>query len=138
MLYSFSTELYLKCLILENGDEPEHIHDLLKLWDKVDPRARQMIEEGDNHLCGTVPQVKQLHDNYPHLDWSIRGVLGEARNAFILWRYFYETVLEGNQKEVTFSPFEATHSIRQFILSMYPKWAEVDNDEILGERTSKH
>jgi hypothetical protein len=55
-----------------------------------------------------------------------------AKNGFVDWRFFHEKVADGSGDSTTFSLFEALPAIRGYLLTSYPKWEEVDSNEILG------
>lgn len=135
-LYSLAIELYLKCLYFENGQNPPRSHDLLKLFEGLNDTAKSIIEHGYNKLFQDSDWARAVKLHYPDGDFSLRGVLKEAKDGFETWRYFHEATLENRRNMISFSLYEVLPAIRAFIITSYPNWREVSNSEILGENSS--
>lgn len=134
-LYSLSLEMYFKCLYLESGQEAPHTHDLLDLFSGLNEKLKNLIETGYENLCKESDWVKSVKYYYPETDWSIRGVLEQAKNGFVTWRYFHEVTLEDRCKTINFSLYEALPAVRGLILMNYPHWEEINNDEVVGGKS---
>lgn len=134
-LFSLALELYLKAIQIENGKKPWG-HDLFKLFEGLDERTKKIIKDRHEKLFNDTDWGKAVKSNYPDKDFSLKGVLEEAKDGFETWRYFHEVSLEKRQKMISFNLYEAATAIRAFLLFQYPNWEEINNDEIIGEKVN--
>ena len=90
---SFSSELYLKCLILlDTGDAP-HGHDLAKLFDQLSDESKNAIETKWN--AETAKQTATLDEidrraGAPVTARTLQDALTREGKAFENWRYAHE------------------------------------------------
>lgn len=88
---SLSLELYFKCLFfIENGDLPERIHLLSKLYSKLSIESRKAIEQRFNMLIEMSPVAQSVKKDYTNLDWSIYTLLQQYPNIFVDIRYLFD------------------------------------------------
>ncbi len=95
---SFATELYLKCLYVQDtNNAPPEQHDLQTLFDALKPYTKILIREAFERIVRSDPIL-------PHLDVinpQARKVtdfdrsLAAAKNTFDKRRYLYETLPQG-------------------------------------------
>ena len=62
--------------------EPDHTHDLLKLFKGLKMDTRERIEANMPEVPGILPELPRRP--------GIRTALSRARNVFVDWRYPYE------------------------------------------------
>ena len=86
MLLALSMELALKAWIAFDHDNPEVIycHNLIKLFNKLKPESQQKLD--DEFKKTVVPN----HPGFFHVDYGIRDLLTQHKNAFTDWRYLHE------------------------------------------------
>lgn len=101
MLLALSMELALKAWFVFDYDDPEVIksHDLIKLFDGLLPESQRKLEVEFKR------SVAPFHPSGIYIDYSIRDILYQHKDAFIDWRYLHEA-----KKSMMFdhSAFEAT------------------------------
>ncbi|MGJ8671119.1 MAG: hypothetical protein ACSHXK_16670 [Oceanococcus sp.] len=101
MLLALSMELSLKAWFVFDYDDPEVIksHDLIKLFNGLLPESKQKLDQEFKR------SVVPLHPSAFYIDYSIRDILFQHKDAFIDWRYLHEA-----KKSMMFdqSAFEAT------------------------------
>ncbi len=100
MLLALSMELALKAWLVfdHNTAEVKKSHNLLKLFDGLKQDSRQKLDTEFRR------SVAPRHPNALYVDYGIRNVLSQHKNAFVDWRYTHEN------KGVNFhiSTFKAT------------------------------
>jgi len=100
MLLALSMELVLKAWFVFDFDNPKYsgLHDLAKLFEKLRPDSQEKLDAEFKR------SVAPYHPNGLFIDYGIRHLLYQHRNAFIDWRYTHEL------KSAKFdrSAFEAT------------------------------
>ena len=84
VLLSLAIELALKALQWNerDGRQPDHTHDLLKLFKGLKKDTRERIEANMPEVPGVLPDLPRRP--------GIRTALCRARNVFVDWRYPYE------------------------------------------------
>lgn len=101
MLLAFSMELALKAWFVFDYDDPNVVksHDLTKLFDALLPESQQRLDEEFKR------SVNPRHPGVLLVDYGIRDILSQHKDAFIDWRYLHEA-----KKTMMFdqSAFEAT------------------------------
>lgn len=100
MLMALSMELALKAWFVFDFDDPKvpKSHDLAKLFDKLMPESQEKLDAEFKR------SVAPYHPSGLHIDYSIRHVLYQHKDAFIDWRYIHEPKSTMFQRGV----FEAT------------------------------
>lgn len=100
MLLALSMELALKAWFVFDFNDPKHSksHDLAKLFDKLKPESQEKLDAEFKRSVGT------YHPNGFHIDYGIRHVLYQHKDAFIDWRYLHEPKSTSFNRSV----FEAT------------------------------
>jgi len=101
MLLALSMELVLKAWFVFDYDDPNVVksHDLTKLFDALLPESQQRLDEEFKR------SVNPRHPSVFFIDYGIRDILSQHKDAFIDWRYLHEA-----KKTMMFdqSAFEAT------------------------------
>jgi len=101
MLLALSMELALKAWFVFDHDDPKVIksHDLIKLFDGLLPESQQRLDDEFKRT------VNPRHPSVFFVDYSIRDILSQHKDAFVDWRYLHEA-----KKSMMFdqSAFEAT------------------------------
>jgi len=101
MLLALSMELALKAWFVFDYDDPNVVksHDLTKLFDALLPESQQRLDEEFKR------SVNPRHPSVFFVDYGIRHILSQHKDAFIDWRYLHEA-----KKTMMFdqSAFEAT------------------------------
>ena len=73
VVYAFGIEVALKAIIKRQGETPDQIHDLLKLYEKIPVEAQENINE---RVSAIVPNVS-----------DVQKLLKEHQESFVKWRY---------------------------------------------------
>ncbi len=101
MLLALSMELALKAWFVFDYDNPKVAisHDLVKLFGKLKPESQERLD---------IEFKKSVAPYYPsgiHVDYGIRDILYQHKDAFVDWRYLHE-----GPKSMSFElgAFEAT------------------------------
>ncbi|UWR30971.1 hypothetical protein K3758_05435 [Sulfitobacter sp. W002] len=101
MLLALSMELALKAWFVFDHDDPNVLksHDLTKLFDALLPESQQKLDQEFKQ------SVNPQHPSPLFVDYGIRDILTQHKDAFIDWRYLHEA-----KKTMMFdqSTFEAT------------------------------
>ncbi len=101
MLLALSMELALKAWFVFDYDDPNVLktHDLTKLFDALLPESQLTIDQ--EFKRSVIPH----HPNFLFVNYGVRDVLTQHKEAFIDWRYLHEP-----KKPMMFdhSTFEAT------------------------------
>ncbi|NIY95777.1 hypothetical protein HC022_05795 [Salipiger sp. HF18] len=101
MLLALSMELALKAWFVFDHDNPNvhKSHDLTKLFDALLPESQKNLDKEFRR------SVSPLHPSPFFVDYGIRDILTQHKDAFIDWRYLHEA-----KKTMMFdeSAFEAT------------------------------
>lgn len=101
MLLALSMELALKAWFVFDHDDPNvaKSHDLTKLFDALLPESQQRLD--DEFKRTVIPR----HPSVFFIDYGIRDLLSQHKDAFVDWRYLHEA-----KKSMMFdqSAFEAT------------------------------
>lgn len=86
MLLALSMELALKAWFVFDFDDPNaaKTHDLAKLFDKLKPESQAKLDAEFKR------SVAPYHPNFFYVDYSIRHILYQHKDAFIDWRYLHE------------------------------------------------
>jgi hypothetical protein len=86
MLLALSMELALKAWFVFDFDDPKTAksHDLAKLFDKLKPESQEKLDAEFKR------SVAPYHPNFFYIDYSIRHLLYQHKDAFIDWRYLHE------------------------------------------------
>lgn len=86
MLLALSMELALKAWLVFDHDDPEvvKIHDLMKLFEGLKPESQEKLDVEFKR------SVVPCHPSGIFIDYNIRHILCQHRNAFIDWRYLHE------------------------------------------------
>lgn len=86
MLLALSMELALKAWFVFDFNDPDHSrsHDLAKLFGKLKSESQEKLDKEFKR------SVAPYHPNIFHVDYGIRNVLFQHRDAFTDWRYMHE------------------------------------------------
>ncbi len=125
---AFANELYLKCLLhIETGQLFKSQHNLRKLFLKLNEQTQTEIERRfDAEMAKQKPYdysdapdpelAKKISAMRP---MTLRAALKEGADAFIEWRYLYETAGDSS----VFNLFALPPILREAILARRPEWA---------------
>lgn len=101
MLLALSMELALKAWFVFDHDNPKFMrsHNLMKLFERLKPESQQKLDDEFKR------SVAPIHPNFFYIDYGIRDVLYQHKDAFTEWRYLHEA-----KKSMMFDlvAFEAT------------------------------
>lgn len=104
MLLALAMELALKAWFVFDHDDPEvaKSHNLMKLFDSLKPESQEKLDAEFKR------SVVPYHPNGFYIDYSIRHILHQHKDAFVDWRYLHEA-----KKSMMFDQgaFEATLEI---------------------------
>jgi hypothetical protein len=124
VVQAFTTELYLKCLVLLSVGKAAWGHELVDLYNKLDPKAKQRVETLYNQALQA--KIKTINPNIVELlPLSLANKLKECTNAFDAFRYGFEQV--GTWTSPTGTPpmpvpGELLDAVRNAILELKPDW----------------
>ncbi len=123
---AFAIELYLKCLIhIETGKLKKSQHNLRKLFGKLREETQQEIEKQFNalpintteyDLSNAPKEAREATESRPR---NFRDALKTGAEAFVEWRYLYETDGTSNP----YGLFALPWILRNVILARVPAWA---------------
>jgi len=119
VLKSFAAECYLKSLIkLETNEDPEHIHNLLELFDKLTleskKRIQKMWDRTSKHILDS--GRRKLREKGMRVPKTFRGAINESADAFLDWRY------HGKDANLGFSMLSFPMCVRCRIMEVMPEW----------------
>lgn len=86
MLLALAMELALKAWFVFDHDDPKapRSHDLIKLFQALLPESQEKLDAEFKR------SVAPGHPNFFYIDYSIRHILYQHKDAFIDWRYLHE------------------------------------------------
>ena len=86
MLLALSMELALKAWFVFDYDDPKTAksHNLAKLFDKLKSESQEKLDAEFKR------SVAPYHPNFLYVDYSIRHILYQHKDAFVDWRYLHE------------------------------------------------
>lgn len=86
MLLALSMELALKAWFVFDHDDPKATksHDLMKLFDDLKPESQKKLDAEFKR------SVAPYHPNGLYIDYSIRQILYQHKDAFLDWGYLHE------------------------------------------------
>jgi len=86
MLLALSMELALKAWFVFDHDDPKapRSHDLIKLFEALLPESQEKLDAEFKR------SVAPCHPQFLYVDYSIRHILYQHKDAFIDWRYLHE------------------------------------------------
>lgn len=116
---SFSSELYLKCLILIETNTTPRLHDLEKLFDQLKVGTKQIIENEWNTERAKQSAVLDKIDRLagePVTFRNFKDTLASEGNVFEKWRYAHEP-----GKLPNFSLGNLPEILRKHILAIRPE-----------------
>lgn len=121
MLLALSMELALKAWFVFDFDDPEHSksHDLAKLFGKLKSESQEKLDAEFKR------SVAPYHPSGLHLDYGIRHILYQHKDAFTDWRYIHEPKSTMFQR----GAFEAT---LEMVLAEFEKRYRIEWVEPLG------
>jgi hypothetical protein len=101
MLFALSMELALKAWWVFDYDNPKFArsHDLSKLFDRLMPESQDKLDAEFKR------SVVPFHPNGFYIDYGIRDLLYQHKDAFIDWRYLHEPT---GTRSFELGAFEAT------------------------------
>tara|TARA_R110002020_G_scaffold123081_1_gene279108 strand:+ start:12547 stop:13053 length:507 start_codon:yes stop_codon:yes gene_type:complete len=123
MLLALSMELALKAWFVFDFDDPKAVrsHDLAELFNKLKPESQEKLDAEFRR------SVVPYHPSFFYVDYSIRDILYQHKDAFVDWRYLHEP------KSTMFDrgAFEAT---LEMVLKEFDKRYRIERVEPLWRR----
>lgn len=125
VLLTFAAECFLKCLLfLDKGSFPQR-HELVELFDELDPENRKRLEEYNEDFCSTIAIAAQRKANTPHIKYDIRSLLNDSSTSFIDTRYMWEKAHKSVPAVFGWGMDTVLLSLRKRILDLKPDWREL-------------
>lgn len=116
--FSFSVELYLKCLVcLETGTAPRG-HSLEELMKMVSQQSQDEIEKHYEALMSDRPDRDVVDAQFGVGSTKFQNALKGANKGFEHWRYVYERNMAPG---FSLSSYLA-HGVRQTLINLRPNW----------------
>lgn len=121
MLLALSMELALKAWFVFDFDDPKHSksHDLARLFEALKPESKEKLDaEFKRSVAPYCPSVF-------YVDYSIRDVLFQHKDAFVDWRYIHEpksTMFDRDAFEATLEMVLREFEKRYRIEPVAPLW----------------
>lgn len=86
MLLALAMELALKAWFVfdYNDAKAPWTHDLIKLFEKLKPESQEKLD------LEFKASVAPYHPDWLHIDYSIRDLLHQHKDAFVAWRYLHQ------------------------------------------------
>lgn len=86
MLLALAMELALKAWFVFDYDSPETLrsHDLTKLFEKLKPESQEKLD------LEFKASIAPYQPDWLHIDYGIRDILHQHKDAFVDWRYLHE------------------------------------------------
>ena len=110
---AFAVEVYVKCILADNGAPIPQKHDLVLLFSNIPRAQRQKLSS-----------LWKAHGNSGAIEDSLKPVA----TAFEDWRYVFERPV-ADLDDLDFGPLHKL--FREFILSLHPQWSEGDPQFVL-------
>lgn len=124
VLYAFSVELYLKCLHeMDTGSAP-HSHNLLDLYNKLQPATQNSLKKTYEEFLKTDPTALKIVKNNPTETFSIEDVANRSGEAFVIFRYIYELRSGSPYRDDSYLIGRAA---KRLIIEREPTWNIVQN-----------
>ncbi|WP_105434883.1 hypothetical protein [Neorhizobium tomejilense] len=122
MLLALSMELALKAWFVFDYDNPQFAksHDLIKLFERLKPESQEKLDAEFKR------SVVPYHPNRLFMDYNIRHMLYQHKDAFIDWRYLHEPT---STRKFDVSAFEAT---LEMVLREFQKRYRIEPVTTLG------
>src|SRR6266702_4257639 len=128
VLSALSLEIFLKCLIILDGNSYQGIHDLLGLFNRTKPDTQKELEaEYQKHL----PEAQKRFDAaYLQIGQtppsaSLQRALGDSNGAFVNVRYPYEKRMKAGG---VWMATDVAEYVREIILKRRPDWANMQHN----------
>ena len=118
VMKAFAAEAFLKSLLTIEGKGVPHIHDLLKLFDKLSQESRREIQRRWD--TGSASQLRNMRAQVTpglRVPKNMRDALDQSSNAFLDWRY------HPKGSKIAFTVMSFPHYVRCRILELEPSWA---------------
>ena len=125
---SLATEIPLKALLcLERRKDPPRIHDLLELFEQLEPDTQEMLEARMRKVSAfpTSAAVPSMQNLNPHLQemfgvrmHPLRYILREHRDANMHWRFLHE------QQWGSFETSEIDRALTVIISAYDKRWGD--------------
>lgn len=119
MLFALAMELALKAWFVFDFDDPEHSksHDLSKLFGQLKSDSQENLDQEFKR------SVAPYHPNIFYVDYGIRHVLYQHKDAFVDWRYIHEpksTMFERGTFEATLDMVLREFDKRYYTVPSHP------------------
>jgi HEPN domain-containing protein len=113
--YGLSLELYLKTLIIMEGNNKPHGHDLYALYNKLSEKTRKELNKKYKEIDGEIRKdtlyiraalensEPNNANNNPIKGTKLKQIFNNNKNIFVMYRYMFE---KGRTKEWEYFYFE--------------------------------
>jgi len=121
MLLALAMELALKAWFVFDFDDPKHSksHDLSKLFGRLKSESQETLDQEFKR------SVAPYHPNIFYVDYGIKPLLYQHKDAFIDWRYLHEpksTMFERGAFEATLEMVISELDKRYCTFPLAPLW----------------
>ena len=114
ILLSLAVEIALKAMLCqEQKKEPPPTHDLLKLFQQLEPGTQESLQA---HMPGLTMLPVGLPEGAPYPHESLPELLWSHRDAHTHWRYIYE------RPSATYRSSEIDQALTVIINSYFKRW----------------
>jgi len=119
MLLALAMELALKAWFVFDFDDPKHSksHDLSKLFGQLKSESQEKLDQEFKR------SVAPYHRNIFYVDYGIKHVLFQHKDAFVDWRYLHEpksTMFERGAFEATLEMVLSEFDKRYYTVQVAP------------------
>jgi hypothetical protein len=120
---TLSTELYFKCLLLVEGKQYRHKHDLSLHYNMLSIESQEAIKNTYLELIKTsnVAKNQKFKEIFPDVEWSdFNLMLNRVKDAFVEFRYHFQ-----NQPKNGFNGVgQICVAVRHRIVELEPDYVE--------------
>lgn len=121
MLYGFSLESFLKCLLYLSGTKPPNIHKTDRLFKLLPPAIQKEIRDSYAEMVAANSMYTEIKRENPTVDFSFDKVMAASTSAFEDYRYLYESVVT---TVPSFQAVEVLEAVRLVIVRLHPEFSQ--------------
>lgn len=130
-LRAFTTELYLKCLIVLNKTLVPRTHELVSLFAKLPLRQQKRMNELYDARAASDGAFQEMQASLPNQKLTLAFALKEMNKTFETWRYAYESPFETS---LLGNPWEAAGRL---ILELRPDFSSIAGEIGIPPQTAR-
>jgi hypothetical protein len=125
---AFSLEAYLKC-VLSIEENEKRGHEFLDLFQSLAVESKKRITELYNQISDNDPsRLAKRRELGDMSDYSITGILSEAKYAYQNFRYVFQketAPAQGTSRSYRVEP--VIKAIRMYLKEIRPDWKQIEN-----------